>query len=241
MSNNVVNPKVLFRTLCKKNLLQVSDNQLDLLGRYSLILLSWNKKINLISRKDENNFWQRHIIGSVSFLFKFQLQSESTMLDIGTGGGLPGIPLAILHPTIKFTLIDSIQKKIHAVNDIVTQLKLDNVSVDCGRAEELAKKSDYAQKFDYVISRAVAPIKDLVKWCKPFLRSAERVAGIDQTQENGKLNIPRGSMLMLKGGNLAMETEAAMVKFKPNNLVTVALPSMDIEDLIDKKIVIVQL
>ncbi len=229
--------KLGFRKLCSNNFLQVSDGQIELLENYSQLLLSWNKKINLISRKDEEHFWSRHILGSISFLFKFHLHISTSMLDLGTGGGLPGIPLAILRPAMKFTLIDSIKKKVHAVEDILDHLKMGNVSIDCGRAEDLGKKPLYFSKFDYVISRAVAPVEDIVKWSTPFLkRESPRI----QSDGHGKVDVRPGSMLLLKGGDLKSELARATIKHKSIYLESFTLPSLDMEDLFDKKIVIIQ-
>ncbi len=118
MSRNILNDfqkkidsKIWFRNICKKNHLDISDEQAELINFYVSYLLEWNKKINLISRQDEENIWLRHILASISFLFKFTFAFGTSVIDIGTGGGLPGIPLAILYPGIKFTLvIPSIKK-----------------------------------------------------------------------------------------------------------------------------------
>ena len=240
VGNPYLDQQIFFRNLCRKNSLPISQQQLDRLESFQSLLLSWNKNINLISRQDENNIWQRHLLGSVSFLFKFQLQEKTEMLDVGTGGGLPGIPLAILLPDMKITLIDSIRKKADAVRKIVETLKLENVMVDCGRAEELAKQRQYAQRFDYVISRAVAPLKNLIMWCKPFMRIALPDGDNHKTQQENKMFIPRGSMLMLKGGDMTREMDEAVKKCKPKNLAVFPLSIISVEDLFDKKLVVVQ-
>src|SRR3990172_6606526 len=100
-----------FQSICKWNGLSVSDDRLQLLERYVRQLLDWNKKLNLISRRDEENVWTRHILHSASLLFHLSLKQRARILDLGTGGGLPGIPIKILVPSFSVTLVDSINKK----------------------------------------------------------------------------------------------------------------------------------
>ena len=163
--------KQWFTTVCQRNRLNVSDLKIDLIDRYAHELLEWNKKINLVSRKDEQNLWIRHLLGSISFLFQYSVYPNTAIADIGTGGGLPGIPIAILIPECRVTLIESIRKKTMAVSEIVNTLQLSNVTVVNGRAEELSGRKEYVSAFDYVISRAAGSIWDLINWSKPFLKT----------------------------------------------------------------------
>ncbi len=133
-------------------------------------MLEWNKKINIISRKDEENVWTYHILHSISPLFKIEIKQNSAIVDIGTGGGLPGIPIKILRPDISMLCIDSTGKKINAVSQMITDLKLNNIHALWGRAEEIGSQPEYAGKFDVVIARAVAPLKDLFIGLKFFLK-----------------------------------------------------------------------
>src|SRR6185436_15910707 len=146
------------RSLLRRNNLACGDNELEHLIKYSELLIGWNSKINLISRRDEENIVERHIVLSLAFLFKHSFAPGSAVLDIGTGGGLPGIPLAIVCPECRFTLIDSIQKKMKAVSNIVEELHSKNVTLLTGRAEELAKEEKHRGSFDYVVSRAVSTV-----------------------------------------------------------------------------------
>lgn len=171
----------------------------------------------------------------MSFLFRFQLDGQSSLLDIGTGGGLPGIPLAILFPEMKVTLLDSIQKKFNAVNVMTTQLGLMNVQPICGRAEEISKKKEFYQKFDYVIARAVAETKDVIRWCKDFIRMSNESA-------KSKDTIEKGSIILLKGGNLEEEIEAAKIKGKPQSIdvFDIIIDGIAASELFEKKIVIIK-
>ena len=203
-------------------------------------LLQWNTKINLVSRKDEENIWTRHILGSISFLFRFRIEQQSAVIDVGTGGGLPGIPLAIMLPDIRVTMIDSIQKKILAVTDILSHLQIKNARAVLGRADEIARKKEFEHLFDYVIARAVAPITDIVKWTNPLLKQN---LGNQFPALQNRHTIPRGSILLLKGGDLACEIDKANLKVKPRamHVYPIIVEGIDASagDLHDKKLVVI--
>lgn len=230
------NKQIIFRNICLKNHLNVSDSQLKVLERYVELLLEWNQKINLISRKDEENIWNRHILGSIAFLFHFDLKPKSKIIDVGTGGGLPGIPLSILLPQCQFTLIDSIKKKIAAVNSILSQLVLRNVTAFVGRAEELATQKDFSHNYDYVIARAIGSITDLIRWTRPFLKNAD-----DEVPENKFIPLP-SSILLLKGGDVTNEIEEAKEKLKPKLIQVhpIIVNGLTSDDFPDKKLIIIK-
>jgi 16S rRNA (guanine(527)-N(7))-methyltransferase GidB len=146
----------------------------------------WNSKINLISRKDIDNLYEKHILHSLSIAKIIQFTDNTSILDVGTGGGFPGIPLAILFPQVDFLLLDSIGKKVKVAEDIAAQIGLKNVKCKHSRVE------DEKRTFDFVVSRAVMPLPDLVKASKK---------NIDKKQKNA---IPNG-FLCLKGGDLQEE------------------------------------
>src|SRR5512140_2094922 len=112
-------PAIWFHNICRKNGLNPTDGQIRLLEQYVSYLLEWNQKINLISRKDEEQVWQNHILHSAAPLFKVKLDPNPRIMDLGTGGGLPGIPLKILVPESEFLLVDSTRKKTVAVQDMI--------------------------------------------------------------------------------------------------------------------------
>ncbi len=189
-----------FRSICETNGVSLSDEQADSLELYASLLLSWNKRVNLISRKDEDNFYPHHALNCVSFVFSKKLISDAAILDLGTGGGLPGIPLKILFPNLNLVLLDSIKKKTAALSDIVDHLHLDRTQVATGRAEDLAKSRDYKGKFDYVISRAAGKLDEIIKWSRGFLKDYKTL---------GEQIIPAGSLVVLKGGALEVELRVA--------------------------------
>lgn len=191
--------------LFRRNGFEVPAERIEALVAYERLLLEWNAKINLVSRRDTSEFFIRHIVGSISFLFAHSLRGDASLLDVGTGGGLPGIPLAILHPGLRVTMIDSIRKKTVAVGRIIEDLGLSNARVDCTRVEDL-RPGPRVGRFDYIIARAVSSASKVIEWCGPLLASGGGAdGGMDM---NGREVIPGGSFILLKGGDLTSELAA---------------------------------
>lgn len=229
-----------FVRICRTNGLQLEDYQIKKLQEYVVLLTNWNSKVNLISRAETSNVWLSHILHSVSLLFFVELQQNLRVADLGTGGGLPGIPLAIVRNDLNFTLIDSIRKKTTAVQDMVDRLGLTNVSVVAGRAEEIAREKYYNHKTDVVVSRAVAPLADLMKWSETLLRT-QRQGTNDQIRMRRTFQIPY--LLALKGGDLDQEINTARNKRKSKEITVVNLVFDGSEEigLEGKKIVVVNM
>lgn len=169
-----------------------SDFTPEQLRQFSLLkplYEEWNEKINVISRKDIDSLYERHVLHSLSIAAAFEFQEGTEIIDLGTGGGFPGIPLAIFFPQVKFHLVDSIAKKLKVVEAIVQSIDLKNVTTQHTRVEEIKNR-----KADFVISRAVAPLKDLWKWSKPLLRHKGQSPGDSAP-----------GLICLKGGDLSQE------------------------------------
>jgi 16S rRNA (guanine527-N7)-methyltransferase len=198
---------VSFRTTCAQNGLKMDDNQIQLIEGYAFRLLEWNKKINVISRRDEENIWTRHILHCVSPLFKLEVPNSVQILDLGTGGGLPGVVLKIVRPDIAFTLLDSTQKKINVVKDIIDALGLTGIEAVWGRAEDLGKHREHEGRYNVVVTRAVAPLKDLVRWSHPFLVKEKAETDRGETDEGTptKKRMHRPALVAYKGGDLEGE------------------------------------
>jgi 16S rRNA (guanine527-N7)-methyltransferase len=173
--------------------------QLQQFAALDALYKDWNSKINVISRKDIEGLYEKHVLHSLSIAAVFNFPDTSGVIDIGTGGGFPGIPLAIFFPGVKFHLVDSIGKKLKVVESIAAELNLTNVSTQHIRAEEIKDR-----KFDYVVSRAVAPLKDLLKWSKPLLKKTG-AAPQQQAAVNDGAETPSPGLICLKGGDLAQE------------------------------------
>ena len=164
-----------------------TPRQLDQFRTLAPLYKEWNEKINVISRKDIDALYEKHVLHSLAIAAAADLTPGLQVLDLGTGGGFPGIPLAIFFPEVHFHLVDSIGKKIKVVEAVAEGLNLTNVTTAHSRAEDVKNR-----KFDLVVSRAVAPLKDLWGWSKPMLK------------KNPPEERPSG-LICLKGGDLAQE------------------------------------
>ncbi|CAG0956554.1 MAG: 16S rRNA (guanine(527)-N(7))-methyltransferase RsmG [Bacteroidetes bacterium] len=163
------------------------------------IYAEWNSKINVISRKDMEYFYTHHVLHSLGIAKTVKFSNHSKILDLGTGGGFPGIPLAILFPEAYFHLVDSIGKKIKVVNEVIHALNLTNAQTSHCRVEQIN------EKYNFIVSRAVAPVKDITNWSKnKFLKSSAGYVS------NG--------YFLLKGGNLTEEIIEAKAKARFYNL-----------------------
>ncbi|HEY6503858.1 MAG TPA: 16S rRNA (guanine(527)-N(7))-methyltransferase RsmG [Chitinophagaceae bacterium] len=166
--------------------------QLDQFGSLESLYKEWNEKINVISRKDIEGLYEKHVLHSLAIAAAFEFSAGSEIIDLGTGGGFPGIPLAIFFPEVKFHLVDSIAKKLKVVEAVAEGAGLKNITTQHIRVEEIK-----GRKFDFVVSRAVAPLGDLWKWSKPLLKNSQSVR--DSHQQPG--------LICLKGGDLSSEIQ----------------------------------
>lgn len=166
----------------------LTDQQMDQFGRLGSLYEEWNSQINVISRKDIEQLYERHVLHSLAIAKIIQFKPKTTVLDVGTGGGFPGIPLAILFPETSFMLIDSIGKKIKVVNEVASALNLTNVVAEHIRVEEVK------QKFDFVVSRAVTAFPRFVAMVRTKVAS------------KSNNDLPNG-ILYLKGGDFEEEVE----------------------------------
>lgn len=181
--------------LISKYFSDFSPIQLSQFEQLGALYAEWNEKINVISRKDINELYERHVLHSLSIAAEFDFIDGLEIIDLGTGGGFPGVPLAIFFPNVRFHLVDSIGKKLKVVDAICQELGIQNVTTQHTRAEEIKNR-----KFDFVVSRAVAPLKDLWTWSRPLLKKEHKMPDF----KNG--------LICLKGGDLAQEIAESGLK-----------------------------
>ena len=173
-----------------------SPAQIEQFRKLEDLYKEWNQQINVISRKDIDSLYERHVLHSLAISVICNFDKGTQVVDIGTGGGFPGIPLAIFFPECEFLLVDSIGKKIKVVQEVAAAIGLKNVTAIHGRVEEIKNR-----QFDYAVSRAVAPLAELWKWIKPAIR-------IGQKSDE----LPNG-LICLKGGDLGKEiTDSGLKK-----------------------------
>jgi 16S rRNA (guanine527-N7)-methyltransferase len=175
--------------IIQKYFTDFTEKQKEQFAALKGLYAEWNEKINVISRKDMDNFYEHHVLHSLAIATQFEFSKGMQVMDLGCGGGFPGVPLAILFPETNFHLVDSINKKLKVVEEVASAIGLQNLTTQHSRAEEISNR-----KFDVVVSRAVAPLKDLWHWSRPLIQKNKST---NKEQPNG--------LICLKGGDLAKE------------------------------------
>ena len=204
--------------LINKYFPSITSEQRERFAALDSLYRDWNSKINVISRKDIDNLYEHHILHSLGIAKLIAFKSGTRIMDLGTGGGFPGIPLAIMFPDVQFHLVDSIGKKIRVCDEVRTALGLTNVTTEWSRAENVK------DKFDFVVSRAVMPLADLVKLIRKNIAKDSHNA------------MPNG-LICLKGGELANE----VMPMKSHTLITDLSDYFEEEFFETKKVVYVSL
>ncbi len=164
---------------------QIQLNQFEI---YYNELLKWNPKANLISKRDENRIVERHFLESALLSFLNEFQGQLSVLDLGTGGGFPGVPLKIITPNLQMVLLDSKRWKGLFLRDLIEALELQNTEVLCERAEAAAKNKEYRNRFDRVVCRAVTDLNALYRLSRPFLKSGGNLVALKGSRLNNELN-----------------------------------------------------
>ena len=204
--------------LINKYFPSITSEQRERFAALDALYRDWNSKINVISRKDIDNLYEHHILHSLGIAKLIAFKPGTRIMDLGTGGGFPGIPLAIMLPDVQFHLVDSIGKKIRVCDEVRTALGLTNVTTEWSRAENVK------DKFDFVVSRAVMPLADLVKLIRKNIAKDSHNA------------MPNG-LICLKGGELANE----VMPMKSHTLITDLSDYFEEEFFETKKVVYVSL
>lgn len=175
--------------------ININDKQEKQFQKYIDLILIWNKRTNLISRKDESKIVENHFLESLAFLLSFKLFPGIKILDVGTGAGFPALPISLIRSDVNFLLVESKRMKVLFLKEVVSQLKLENVEVICERVENLAQNQKYENGFDFAFSRAVARLEVIYGWIEKLLK-------------------PNGLYIAWKGGEVEKEIEQLEAKFK---------------------------
>lgn len=181
---------IQFWTILSANGIVLDQKQRERIERYANELLHWNSKVNLISRKDEDMILESHILHSLSILRYVDLDGKYECMDLGSGGGLPGIPITIASPKINMLLLDSIKKKMKVTEMLAQHTQLRNIKSKAERVEVIANQKEYQKKFDFIFARGVARLNLIQSWVSPLLKDT-------------------GKIVLLKGGELDDEINEA--------------------------------
>lgn len=208
-----------FKEECKKNNIFFDEEKAEKLYNYMNLILDWNEKINVTAITERKMFIVKHFIDSL-IINRFA-ESSNRMLDIGTGAGFPGIPLKIYNPDIKTTLIDSVNKKVTVLNDVINKLNLKDIEAIHIRAEDLAKDFNYREGFDIVTTRAVSNLSTIVEYMLPFLKIGGKAIcmkgpNIEQELEESKkaIGVLGGEIEKIETFNISNEFERKIVIIK---------------------------
>ena len=151
--------------------IQLSERQYQQFNNYFELLIVWNKVMNLTGITEYEEVNEKHFVDSLSIVKAVDIGSIETVMDVGTGAGFPGIPLKIAFPHLKVTLLDSLNKRIKFLDTVISELKLEDIHTIHGRAEDYARKEEYRENFDLVVSRAVANLSTLSEYCLPYVKT----------------------------------------------------------------------
>ncbi len=177
-------------------LTEVQREQFD---RYYELLVEWNKVMNLTGITDYDEVNLKHFVDSLTIVRFKNMKNVENVIDIGTGAGFPGIPLKIVYPEIKIVLLDSLNKRIKFLNTVIEELGLKNIETLHGRAEDYAKKSEYREKFDLCVSRAVANLSTLSEYCIPFVKVGGEFISYKSGTSDEEINEAQGAVNILGG------------------------------------------
>ncbi len=185
--------------------INISEDQNEKFYKYIDLILAWNKRTNLISRKDESKIFENHILESLAFLLSFELSPGAKVIDIGSGAGFPGLPIGLIKSDVNFLLVESKRMKSLFLKEVILQLKLKNVEVICDRIENLGLNNKCENGFDFAFSRAVAGLEVVYGWIKNLVK-------------------PGGFYIAWKGGDIKQEIEQLQ---KKENNVAIDIIQMD--------------
>lgn len=188
-----------FHQLLLEHQIDLSEQQMNQFEMYYQELVTWNEKMNLTGITDRDQVYIKHFYDSITLSFHIQMGEITTLADIGSGAGFPGIPLKICFPHLKLTIIDSLNKRIHFLQHVVDQLGLQDVTLIHGRAEDLARKVELRDSFDLATARAVARLAVLNEFCLPFVKQGGMFAAMKGSNPEEEVKEAKRSLSELKG------------------------------------------
>ena len=180
---------------------ELSENEENSFSEFSSMLIEWNKKMNLTAVTEDKDISIKHFLDSVVPIFSFDIKENSKIIDVGTGAGFPGVPIKIIRPDLDFTFLDSLNKRITFLNEVANQLSFEKAEFVHKRAEDAGKDKKFRGKYDYAVSRAVAPLKVLSEYCIPLLKIGGTFAAFKAFEIEEELNDAK-SMIGNLGGKI---------------------------------------
>ena len=190
--------------ICNKINIEISDDQINCFEKYYELLIEKNKVMNLTAITEKEDVIVKHFIDSIALIpylldKGFNVNSELSIIDIGTGAGFPGLPLKIMMPDVKFTLLDSLNKRVSFLNEVIDELKLKDIEVLHGRAEDYASDNKYREKYDICVSRAVANLSTLSEYCIPFVKEDGFFISYKAGESEEEINNSKNAIKILGG------------------------------------------
>lgn len=190
--------------ICNKINIEISDDQINCFEKYYELLIEKNKVMNLTAITDKEDVIVKHFIDSIALIpylldKGININNELKIIDIGTGAGFPGLPLKIMMPDVKFTLLDSLNKRVSFLNEVIDELKLKDIEALHGRAEDYASDNKYREKYDICVSRAVANLSTLSEYCIPFVKKDGFFISYKAGESEEEINNSKNAIKILGG------------------------------------------
>ena len=210
-----------FQRIIEEKGITLSLEQLEQFERYFQLLVEWNEKMNLTGITEKNQVYEKHFYDSVTPAFYYDFSSANTLIDVGSGAGFPGIPLKICFPHIQLTILDSLNKRLTFLQEVINELRLEQVYLVHSRAEDAGQNPIYREKFDMVTARAVARLSVLSEFCLPFARVGGTFLVMKGLQSEEELNEAKKGIQVLGGKLKIMNTFTLPVEEAERNIVEI--------------------
>jgi 16S rRNA (guanine527-N7)-methyltransferase len=195
----------VFESQCKEIGITLSEKQIEQFLTYYEMLIETNKMMNLTAITEFEEVLQKHFLDSISIVKAYQLSGKESVIDVGTGAGFPGLPLKIVFPEMKIVLLDSLNKRLRFLNEVIDKLRLENISTIHGRAEDFGKDVNYREQFDLCLSRAVANLSSLSELCLPFVKVGGSFISYKSGQVDEEVKDATRAIQLLGGKNTRVE------------------------------------